>query len=68
MWSTVGSVTKLPPLGALGGPDEVLGRQDAQRLAHRAAADAELAGEHASLGSRGPAAELAADDQSRSWS
>ena len=52
-----------PAAGALGGPDQVVCRQCAQRLTHGAAADAELAGEHDLAGQSLAPRELSADDQ-----
>jgi hypothetical protein len=63
MWSTVGSVTKEPAPGALRGADEVLGREDAQRLPHRAAAHAEVPGEDRLVGQALSTRQLAAHDQ-----
>ena len=63
MWSTVGSVTKLPPPAPFAVRIEVLGGEHAQGLAHRAAADAELAREHRLVGQPLAAAELAAHDE-----
>ena len=59
MWSTVGSVTKLPPPAPFAVRMRFCAASDAQGLAHGAAADAELAGEDRLAGQPRAAAEVA---------
>jgi hypothetical protein len=52
-----------PARRALRRPDEVLGREDPQRLAHGRAAHAELHAERSLVGEAVPRADLPADDE-----